>query len=291
MRYTGHHKRSKKKGCLTTSKNMRRHAKIEKFIKKRNRERDRRKERMDGDDRGVSSCGRKIRFPSEKEIVTYINEHYSGKKLYCYKCSYCGGWHLTSHPRGKKAQDVVLDNTVVNQLPQHMVSSPMQSSTHRGESDLTVREVLVAAREAALEIRKIEEQAEIRREMIGPQGHGYESHSKTGIRDPMRHVDDLIVWEQSQINTAELQDPIIEASEIVDGIDKIADPNATEVVSRYYLEAESWYEIARTMEKRTQYLSGLKRDEQVKCLVKIVEMAMKEWESIGIARLKELAHE
>lgn len=152
---------------------------------------------------------------------------------------------------------------------------------------MTVREVLDAAREAALEIRRIEEEAELRRESVGPQGHGYEAHPKTGILDPMRHVDDLIEWELAQVNVAELQEPIAEAAEIVAGIDKIGDHNVTETVTRYYLQGESWHEVVVAMEDRAN-LSGLPRKTQIKCLKEALKPSMELWESIGIAKLKEM---
>ena len=153
---------------------------------------------------------------------------------------------------------------------------------------MTVREVLDAAREAALEIRRIEDEAEIRREAVGPQGHSYDPHPKSGILDPMRHVDDLIEWEMAQINVAELQEPIAEAADIVRGIDRLGDHGATEIVTRYYLQGESWHEIVSAMESHTDYLKGLPRKTQIKCLKEAIGPSIDLWESIGIAKLKEM---
>ena len=105
---------------------------------------------------------------------------------------------------------------------------------------------------------------------------------------PIRKIDDLIEWERTQTNVAELQAPIIEASDIVAGIDKLGDHGATEIVTRYYLQGESWHEIVRAMESRNDYLKRLPRATQVKCLKEAIEPSLDLWESIGIAKLKEL---
>lgn len=46
------------------------------------------------------SCARKNRYDSrmEAEAVMADCENRGRRGLSCYKCGYCGGWHLTSHP-------------------------------------------------------------------------------------------------------------------------------------------------------------------------------------------------
>lgn len=46
------------------------------------------------------SCARKNRYDSraEAEAVMADCESHGRRGLSCYKCEYCGGWHLTSHP-------------------------------------------------------------------------------------------------------------------------------------------------------------------------------------------------
>lgn len=46
------------------------------------------------------SCERKNRYDSrmEAEAVIADCENHGRRGLTCYKCEYCGGWHLTSHP-------------------------------------------------------------------------------------------------------------------------------------------------------------------------------------------------
>lgn len=153
---------------------------------------------------------------------------------------------------------------------------------------MTVREVFLAAREAAIEIRKIEEQAQVKRDAIGVQGHGYETHSKSGILDPSRKILDLIEWEESQVNSDELQSPIDDAYELLAGIQTVADDLSVEITSRYYLQAESWNEIARSLETRVESLAGLGRGKQVSLLAKTMDAAMEQWERIGIAHLREM---
>lgn len=49
------------------------------------------------------ACGSKNRYATriEAEGVAAESEAYSHTKLYVYRCAYCNGWHLTSHPREK----------------------------------------------------------------------------------------------------------------------------------------------------------------------------------------------
>lgn len=156
---------------------------------------------------------------------------------------------------------------------------------------MTVRDVLEAAFEAAVEIRRIEEQAEIRRSAIGVQGHSYGMHAKSGIFDPSRKVIDLMDWETEMVNAENLQEPIEEAYEIVAGIATISDDSTVEVLTRRYLQAESWVDIARDIERRTESFRRLNRGEQVQCLKDAMNHSISQWESIGIARLKEMGRE
>lgn len=47
------------------------------------------------------SCERKIRYNSRLEAQDAIAAcaAHGRSGLTCYKCSWCGGWHLTSHPQ------------------------------------------------------------------------------------------------------------------------------------------------------------------------------------------------
>lgn len=162
---------------------------------------------------------------------------------------------------------------------------------------MTVREVLAASREAAVELRLIREQAEIRLQSIGVQGHNsFEVHAKTGILDPMRHVIELMDWEADITDVDRLKDPIAEAQDIVRGIGRIADPLTMELVTRYYLHGESWREIVdgnsatgvAPIAERADALAGVQRSKQFEWLSKAMDEAIGQWERIGIAHLKEM---
>lgn len=156
---------------------------------------------------------------------------------------------------------------------------------------MTVREVLDAAREAALEIRRLEEQIEIRRQAIGVQGHNsFEVHPKTGILDPMRHVVEYLDWSENIADTDGLNEPIYDAYEIMHGIERVSDSLSVELATRYYLQAESWPSIARDLGevRHIEALADLDRSEQIRILIKAMEEAVAEWDRIGIAHLKEM---
>lgn len=46
------------------------------------------------------SCASKRRYSCKSDALEAIArcEDHGRRGLSCYKCSYCGGWHLTSHP-------------------------------------------------------------------------------------------------------------------------------------------------------------------------------------------------
>lgn len=155
---------------------------------------------------------------------------------------------------------------------------------------MKVREVLDASREAAIQLRTIDEEAQRRREAIGPQGHGYEPHPKIGILDPMRKIDELLDYEELQRSMPDITGPIDEAWEVVSGIATIADELTLEVVNRYYLVGESWNSIARDLDGRGAFEVD-ERQDQVRCLQNSLEESMGTWESIGIAHLKEMGRD
>lgn len=164
------------------------------------------------------------------------------------------------------------------------------------EVALTVAEVLEAAREAALEIRRIEEQAEIRLQSIGPQGYSLGVHSKNGILDPMRKVDELMDWQESERDKFHLLPPIDEARDVLSGAAKIADAIDVEIVARYYLQAETVVEIVKgsrdgsvpPIAKRIDGMAGMSVKDQIKVLEATIRKDVASWESVGIAHLKEM---
>lgn len=155
---------------------------------------------------------------------------------------------------------------------------------------MKVVEILSQAREAVLEIRRIEEQAEVRRSEIGVQGHDYGAHGKNGVLDPMRKVDDLLDWQNDHIERSGLMELIDEAQEIIDGIAEIADDATVEAVTRYYLQAEPWDEIAHDMARHNKSLSKMKPSILVKCLRQAVSTSIQGCEQIGVAKLKKLGN-
>lgn len=75
-------------------------AKVNKSIKKRRREKDRRGKKVafNYGSEGWGSCGRKMRYRSRGEAERYIREQPKELGLSYYRCPYCKGYHLTSHP-------------------------------------------------------------------------------------------------------------------------------------------------------------------------------------------------
>lgn len=162
---------------------------------------------------------------------------------------------------------------------------------------MKVREVLDAARDAALEIRRIDEEAEVRRQSIGVQGHNsFEFHSKAGILDPSRKIDELLDWQSEMVEESDLLKPIDEAWVIVCGMQKVTDDFTVEIITRYYLQAESWREIVignkamgiAPMSDRRESWRDLSCGDQEKLLAKSVSCTISKLEEIGIAHLKEM---
>lgn len=153
---------------------------------------------------------------------------------------------------------------------------------------MTVREVLEQAREAALQIRKIEEEAELRRQRIGPQGYSMGVHAKNSILDPMRKVDDLIAWETERRQDPELSGPIDYAYQLVSGIEKLADTTTLEAITRYYLQGDELPFIIRDLEQRHGFMRGADYAKQEAALTTAMDKGLSEWESIGIAHLREM---
>ena len=225
-----------------------------------------------GEDVTYGQCTRKKRYASRFTAAKQIRRrelHKGTPHLSMYKCPYCGGWHLTSHPWSER-------------------------SDKDGGDVLTVLEVFEAARDAARRMRSIEEESAIRRERVGVQGHGYEVHAKSGILDPMRKVDDLLDWQEDQESTLGLEALIDEAWDVLCGIATLGDDFAVELVTRHYLQCESWASIAygvdgaRPMYERVEALKGVPRNKHAEYLRKAFRAVLPEWERIGIAKLKQM---
>ena len=164
---------------------------------------------------------------------------------------------------------------------------------------MTVGEVLDAARDAAVEIRRIDEQAELRLQAVGPQGYSLGVHSKNGILDPMRKVDELMDWQDSEMDKTELLAPIDEAWDVLMGAQKVSSDLDVEIVTRYYLQAESLREIVvgskvrkvPPIAQRVESMAKLSFKEQAKVLERAMKESIASWDQIGIAHLKEMGRQ
>ena len=211
---------------------------------------------------GRSKCGRKIRYANSHAAQIYVDRHPTVPNLTYYRCPFCNGWHLTSHP-----------------LPTGHVE---------GGEDQLVREVFELARDAALEIRRSEEELLLKVEAIGPQGYSLGPHSKNGILDPMRKVDELMDAQAEAHDMSGLRALIDDGFDIVAGAEKILHPTDVQILTRYWLQAESWRDIARDLEGCEKALQGKARTEQVEMLRGVSDVAIDRLERIGVAHLKEM---
>lgn len=71
---------------------------------KRHQKAERERRRLTKGIRGAKRmCRRKVRYSSEAAalLVATSTERKRGVELRTYRCPICGGWHLTSHTRGR----------------------------------------------------------------------------------------------------------------------------------------------------------------------------------------------
>lgn len=161
---------------------------------------------------------------------------------------------------------------------------------------MTVTELLDSARDAATKIRRMEYEDELMTARVGPQGYSMGIHSKGAVLDPMRKVDDLIDWQSRKRDLDWLQEPIDEAWDVVKGIRKLTDDFTVEIVTRYYLQAETWPEIVdgderagiKPMSERVSGYEDMSRTAQISSLRSALESSLRFWNRIGIARLKRM---
>ena len=264
MARTRHSKRYRRGRAYDLAQTDREESKARRRKHKVQREQQRRSAKMEElyGHNGHSKCGRKIRYANSHSCQRYVDRHPQVPNLTFYRCPYCNGWHLTSHP-----------------LP--------MGRTEGGEDQL-VREVFELAREAALEIRHSEEELQLKVEAIGVQGHGYEVHSKSGILDPMRKVDELLDAQAEAVDIDGLNTLVEDGFVIMSGAEKILHPTDVEILTRFWLQAETWRNIARSLEEREGSLKGRSRAEQVDMLKKASDAAIDRLERIGVAHLKEM---
>lgn len=92
----------------SAGKHQRQAAKSKRRARKHRRalDRERRKEASERGREAWRSCGRKVRYPHELAATRVALEamRRGAPPLWVYPCRFCGGWHLTSHPRGGNAE-------------------------------------------------------------------------------------------------------------------------------------------------------------------------------------------
>lgn len=93
----------------SVGKHQRKAAKAARRARKRSRAADRRRDREVTERHGRAghgSCGRKNRYRTERDaLATALRAMRRGAPpLWVYPCPLCGGWHLTSHPRGGREE-------------------------------------------------------------------------------------------------------------------------------------------------------------------------------------------
>lgn len=138
---------------------------------------------------------------------------------------------------------------------------------------MTCEELFDSARNAALQVRKIEEQAQAMSEGIGVQGHKYERVNVSGTLDWTAKVDDLMQWEvNAKERIAECNRELGIAWELVAGMEKLGWDVL--LATKHYLMALPWDEIV----ERSQIASA-----QARCKAMFANV-----DQIGIAKVREV---
>ena len=138
---------------------------------------------------------------------------------------------------------------------------------------MTCEEIFDAAYQAAVQIRKIEEQSQIMSEGIGVQGHKYERINVSGTLDWTAKVDDLMQWEvNAKARIAECNRELEMAWEIVAGMDSLGWD--VSLATKHYLMAEPWKEIVP--------------ESQIESAKSRCRASFRNVDQIGIARVREM---
>lgn len=186
------------------------------------------------------SCGRKARYQSEESARS--NARLIGAErdveLDVYYCMICHGWHLTSHPWPRRESE---------------------------EEELMPSEVLQRAREARMRMDEIESDRRDLYERIGVQGHSYGFTPKNDVRDPMRHVDEMMDGTADlDREKAECERDIAAGWLMIDGLRQY-DETRTEklttdaeyALTMFYLHAKSVGYIAKKVRKSMELCRSL----------------------------------
>lgn len=112
---------------------------------------------------------------------------------------------------------------------------------------MTAEEWLESVRQCVTQIDAETARIAAMRAQLGPHARGGQFGSATYL-DPMRHVDECLdaEWESSQI-VAECEEQIDRAWKLVAGIEALNGFDAARIVTRRYLCAEGWPQIARRL--------------------------------------------
>ena len=154
---------------------------------------------------------------------------------------------------------------------------------------MTLWEMLSQARDAALEIRRIEMETDERIGSIGVGARTYEAHGAMGsVLDPMRKVDELIDWQSGQMDSAGLVGQIEDATEIVSGIRASGDEMAAEIATRYFVNAEPMEESASDLKGSAKSTAEMDDAAAAALMLKALEKLLCYWDGVGIARLREI---
>lgn len=170
-------------------------------------------------------CLRKVRYNSFHQA--WVNskrlEEKYGVPQHIYKCPLgCGGYHLTTHPM----------DVGVWRYP-----------------FLKPSEIFQRSREAAVRKRQIDAEIEILANRPGPQGHSYERAPKNDVRDPMRHVIEMISdTEELRAERKECQKDVDDAWSLCSGVAEYHEfgREAEQIVAEYYVYGKSVFEVARS---------------------------------------------
>lgn len=154
---------------------------------------------------------------------------------------------------------------------------------------MTIWEMLSQARDAALEIRRIERETDERIGSIGVGARSYEAHGAMGsVLDPMRKVDELIDWQSGQIDSDGLVGQIEDAEEIVSGIRASGDEMAAEIALRYFVRAEPMTKIAADVKGRAKLTAEMDDETAARMMMLALEKLLCYWDGVGIARIREI---
>lgn len=157
------------------------------------------------------------------------------------------------------------------------------------EDEMTIWEMLSQARDAALEIRRIERETDERIGSIGVGARSYEAHGAMGsVLDPMRKVDELIDWQSGQIDSDGLVGQIEDAEEIVSGIRASGDGMAAEIATRYFVNAEPMEQIAADLKWIAKSTAEMDDAAAAALMLKALGKLLCYWDGVGIARLREI---